>query len=893
MTNMSSIDCVFQLNSAASLAGVFSLEGAHQFQSENNIYDGNVAGTGSVIAGETGQIHMVIKHDKILNNSAHAATIYVKTLSHLLIQNTSFINNSASSNGAGIFIEMSVGDFLCSECIFQGNLADFEGILSINSAEQVVLDETMAEGNKALFGKMIEIKKSKKTSVMLSHFKDNFCSGAPCYLSVEKGDHIQIEDCSFLSTEYNDNDIGGSSIAINLKGENILVKRSLLIGIPGILLNIFSAQNLYLRNVSSLCPRNHFFEREITYMMSPASSDTNELQTTGFGIANESSLIVKCILCAANHYKIGTSSYSLTESAKPNRKDGDDECYRCPPGGICEEHTVVADTNYWGFMQGNELFFEFCLDGFCCQSSPCASYDSCNVGREGRLCTSCKEDYKLGVVSNECLPKDRCVDGWVSVVILATGAAYIGFLLIKVEILNVYKELSEFLNRCRNKCRGRKHLDNANNVAINIIREMEMEKAARNGENSSSMSAKHVSFSNLQYKSGTTRKSNDQSWQIPFDNVEVFHIIVFHLQDTSLFQIRLPTMPNSAFSLDEYKNKIVSLFRLESLALANQMACFQTEATQVIKLLIKTSIIPFMIGTCLAFILLVKASRARKQIQNRLLSSAHTVLLEIVLFSSQQLSTSALSLVKCVWLGSGDYLRIDSTVECYQFWQWFVFGFILLFIFPFWLTLFIGPGLLRFGVITLTTFELGLLFPGPFLFFSLWLLYRHRNRYIQASCPNMTTSAVLKEVWYNFKPFFSNSYLCWGGIIELRRLALVICATLIATPFARITCMIAVIIIAFAIHFKFHPYEDHTANACANISLFATLVVGMLNFGWASFLYSGSNFDYGNARNIGQGLITLEMVLVQVIPIGIILFCAGQFLFVNLANTCKYSAEQK
>ncbi len=885
MTNMSSINCVFKWNSAASLAGVFSLEGAHQFYSKNNIYDGNIAGTGSVIAGETGHISMVIKDDQIFNNSAHAATIYVKTLSDMHIQNTTFINNSASSNGAGIFIEISVKNFVCSKCVFMRNRADFEGILSINSADQIILSATIAEGNEALFGKMIEIKRSVETTVVSSDFKDNYCSGALCFLSIDKGDHLDIENCSFVSTEYNVKNLGGSSIAVHIKGKNVEVKRSLLIGTPGNLLKGVSEQNLYLKNVSCLCPRNHFFEREITNM-SPDSSDSHALKTTGLGTINESSLIVKCILCAANHYKMGTSFYSLTESTNPSGEGRNDECYKCPPGGICKEHTVVADTNYWGFMDGNQLYFVFCPDGFCCQSSPCASYDTCNEGREGKLCTSCKDKYQLSIVSNDCLPKDRCIDGWVFGVILATGIAYIGFLLVKVEILNVYREVSEIVGRCFNRRRGRKHQDQANSVAIKVIREMEKENAVKLGESSTSNYGRHVSFQNLQNNPKATQNFR-KSWEIPFDNVEIFHIIVFHLQDTSLFQIRFPNMPRSAFSFDEYKEKIVSVSRLESLTLANEMACFQKEATQVIKLFIKTSIIPFMIGMCFICMLLVKLSRTRKQIQNRLMSSANTVLLQIVLFSSQQLSTSALSLVKCVWLGSGDYLRINSTVECYQLWQWLVFGFILLFIFPFWLTLLIGPGLLRFGVISLRDFLLGLLFPGPFLFYSLWLLYRNRNCYIQASCPNMTTSAVLKEVWYNFKPFFSNSYLCWGGIIELRRLALVICATLIATRIARIVCMISVVIIAFAIHFKFHPYRDRTANACANVSLFATLMVGMLNFGWASFLYSGSSFEYGDAWDIGQGLITLEIVLIQVIPIGIILFCTGQFLLVNLIKRCK------
>ncbi len=34
-------------------------------------------------------------------------------------------------------------------------------------------------------------------------------------------------------------------------------------------------------------------------------------------------------------------------------------------------------------------------------------------------------------------------------------------------------------------------------------------------------------------------------WRIPFDHIEIFHVLVFHLQDASLFQIRFPGMQGS------------------------------------------------------------------------------------------------------------------------------------------------------------------------------------------------------------------------------------------------------------------------------------------------------------------------------------------------------------
>ncbi len=292
-----------------------------------------------------------------------------------------------------------------------------------------------------------------------------------------------------------------------------------------------------------------------------------------------------------------------------------------------------------------------------------------------------------------------------------------------------------------------------------------------------------------------------------------------------------------------------------------------------------------MICVLLSSMLVIKVSRLKPTIQNRLMSTAYTVFLLIILFSSQRLSTYALNFINCEWLGSGHYLYIDTTVKCYQTWQIFVLCYIGLFILPLWSAFFLGPGLLAAGKITVRTFLLGLLFPGPFVFYCVWLIWKERYKPVPVYCQDLTTTAVLNEVWCSFKPFPSSIYLCWGGIIELRRLASVFCATLIPTPVARLICMVFIVFLAVVVHVKFHPYVDSVANACANISLSSTLMVGLLNFGWATFLYSAGDINYGDAKLIGEGLITLENILIQLFPVAAVVFLTGYFLYVNLVSS--------
>ncbi len=113
------------------------------------------------------------------------------------------------------------------------------------------------------------------------------------------------------------------------------------------------------------------------------------------------------------------------------------------------------------------------------------------------------------------------------------------------------------------------------------------------------------------------------------------------------------------------------------------------------------------------------------------------------------------------------------------------------------------------------------------------------------------------------------------------------CASLIDSSVTKSLCMITIVVLAFAVHVRFRPYRDRVANACANISLAAQIMVGIVNFSWATFQYSGSDFDYGDAQMIGQTLVTFESILIQLFPVGAVIFCVGYFCFVNIVRTCR------
>ena len=830
---------------------------------------GNIAGTGSVIIyipRETAREDTSIwtSNDKVHNNIATEATMHATKLFKLVLYNTEFFNNTATDNNAGISIEGEVSNFACFQCNFTENTAVSGGILNILSAININISSSIFKNNTVNFGEMIALRKSNKTMITDSCFENNKCSSSACHIFIDNAVQLFIDSCIFVSNQISQPVL--NSYAISFYSKNIIITNIQIIGIAGSMLETISNNGWsQIKNITFSCPVGYAFLTEYTFINDlseniTAQGKTMETNTT----KSKMSFLLKCEPCPINHYRIGLSSHTLMSpnSQNENKKD---VCSKCPSGGICNGPDMVAEPNYWGFVHENQLVFVFCQINHCCQLSPCQSYDTCNEGRTGRMCTSCSNEYQLSLTGNNCMPTEECAQGLIYIVPIVTALAYVAFLLIKVEIISiilaVIRKLQGYL--------GKGPAKGAKQKKINT----DLQHAYMTADQNLGV----VRNYNLQSDNGEVMGISGQ-WKVPFDSVEIFHIIVFHLQDTNLFKITLPDMPDSPLSLKEYQSRIISVARLDALTFSDYILCLDKGSTDVTKLFIITLVVPLMLLIFVISFLLLKGANLKKAKHNRLMTTAMTVFLLIIMLSSQKMSTFAFDLVKCEWLGSGHYLRIDSTVKCHTFWQWVVFIYIILFILPFWLSLFIGPGLLHHQLISQRTFLFGLLFPGPFVLYSAWLPHRNKARRDVAFCHKMTTTSILNEVWYSF----SYKYLCWGGVVELRRLALVICATLIATPIVRIVSMILITVMAYTVHFKFSPYSDSTANACANVSLFGTLAVGIINFGWATLLYSGRGFEYGNARKIGEVLLASEQFFIQGLVVGIISFCMGRLLVVNL-----------
>ncbi len=442
----------------------------------------------------------------------------------------------------------------------------------LNSAQNVILDSILVKNNNATFGTMINVKTSTTISLTRSTFENNYCSNDACALSVKQSEKIEIDSCIFFSRLLNSKSASMQS-AVEISGKYVNFNRSVFYGISANVMEGISIRNITFQNVSYVCPKNHYFQTSLSNI------EFKDFQTLISGSRNRSSIIFKCLSCPLYHYRV-FSSYTLGKSIESNHLVNiqNDVCLRCPPGGVCKGKTVVAHVNHWGYLNQNELTFVQCLIGHCCQTAPCFSYDTCNEGREGRLCTACKNNYRLSMAHYNCIAEEKCVNEWPYTTVILTGLFYIAMILIKIDFLNLlhflYINVAHGYSKRWKERNLLKRKNNRNDFNLESIAE------------SSQLPDSEISDIKI---NSVPKETSLKDWLGPFDSVELFHILIYHIQDARLFEIRFPGMPNSALSLGEFKDKIVSFVRLDSLALANQLACLPEESTQLTKLLVLSS----------------------------------------------------------------------------------------------------------------------------------------------------------------------------------------------------------------------------------------------------------------------------------------------------------------
>ena len=168
--------------------------------------------------------------------------------------------------------------------------------------------------------------------------------------------------------------------------------------------------------------------------------------------------------CSKNFYtfetgnKILEGSYEDWQVGNLSKSADDVKCFPCPVGGICDKN-LNSLPNYWGYKDKSETVTMIrCPEDYCCKDyEECIGIQSCNSGRSGDLCATCKDNFTESLYSPVCVPADECQNDLFWILYLLTVVSYATTLIMgrwfKDRSLVIFKKMYLLLRtKCLSTC---------------------------------------------------------------------------------------------------------------------------------------------------------------------------------------------------------------------------------------------------------------------------------------------------------------------------------------------------------------------------------------------------------------------------------------------------------
>ena len=244
--------------------------------------------------------------------------------------------------------------------------------------------------------------------------------------------------------------------------------------------------------------------------------------------------------------------------------------------------------------------------------------------------------------------------------------------------------------------------------------------------------------------------------------------------------------------------------------------------------------------------------------------------------------------IQCVPFGDHQILFIDGTLQCYQTFQYVLMAYAVIYTFPFFLVPIFGSYALITGLISISQFCLGCLFPFPFCCYWFYLLVKQNRSQIvddfnqTTECETVIVSANTsskKAVIHSLSgPFrthnrflcFRSSRLPWEGVLIFRRLIIVIAFTFIYGSRFRMVVILTICVIILVSHVYVKPFKDAMNNVLETQSLsILTILCGFtlmkaVCYGEDYSSYSKSS-QFIHKFNITESILILTPVTIVVL----------------------------
>ena len=579
-------------------------------------------------------------------------------------------------------------------------------------------------------------------------------------------------------------------------------------------------------------------------------------QENTFCRINVTTEIFTCRMCPPGMYVLQSGfSRGLMVPAEP-------DCIKCPFGADCNgPNNISAKPDFWGYKITNasnfsSLAFLPCPAEYCrkpTNSSYHEVYNSCYGNRSGILCGRCAPGFSEALFSSECRKSEEC--RWNYLLWLFMAFYTIGltvYLLKKPPLVRILK------NQMLRFRRERHH--------------------------------------NL-HEGPVHGKEDPENGYV---KIIFYFYQVVDLLSTNPLEDMMAQVP--------YISTIVAAFNFQVHIVDEGIDCPFAGLTAVTKEIFLSALVFAAIAHVFVIYCLHLAVNLTLKRGKPLLVHYVAVAMEIMLLGYERLAETSLKLMHCVPIDSELHLYYDGNIVCWQWWQYGILAFNIIFVFPFVGVLYWGSGKLYNKTISWKEFAGACVVPLPFIVY--WLVKRSCAR--QSGLPDardafsceytslLSPPAVrrvsraggecsdeITSILHG--PFRAPSAhdqgtLYWESVLIGRRLVLLTFRAFIPNSMICFLCMSVACVLMLAHHLIKKPYRDRAADRLETLSLITLSCIAIINVSTATLASSAILPERPNKR---------IMVVLQWIQVGFLCVApavvALLILFALLSQLVRFS----
>ena len=520
-----------------------------------------------------------------------------------------------------------------------------------------------------------------------------------------------------------------------------------------------------------------------------------------------------CEECRDGFYSL---QRGLTTGLDINKKT---MCLKCPYGASCVGGNIKAKVDFWGLnMSTNPPSLQF----FPCPLEYCSSpeysnyytYNACFGNRSGVLCGKCSDGYSEALYSTSCRKKDKCNAQWFWLTTAIYVVLFAVYFVFKPPILSVlYKKTLWFKNRTGDA----------------YVQRLPQEDD----------------------------KEHDPGY---------LKIIFYFYQVAELVMIK---SPEKALHMVPFIPSVIAIFNFQVKLVDGSVGCPFPGLTVVTKeLFLCLKFLATLLSVGFIFTIHRAASSSRF-ISSPRITVYLAVALEILLLGYERLADTTLNLMHCVPIGMDWHLFVDGNIQCWQWWQYLLIVFMMVFIIPLVVVLFWGSLSLANDRMSSKEFLTACAFPLPCLL--VWVVRRCKKREDNdvSYRGNGDDSEEIKKVLHD--PFRAPSCddhgtLYWESVLTGRRLILLTIHTFATDPMVKFLCLDCACVLILVHHLSMRPFRDRKANIFESLSLVSLFAICTFSLAEATYFSEGIE-PTGPSESLFHTLQWIEIVVLGLVPV--------------------------